>query len=488
MNMTAKKAVANTESESPEALTAKKSDFSEWYHQLIKVADIIDQRYPLQGFLAYKPYGFEIFDRTIKALEELLEKSGHKKVYFPAVIPERLLSKEAAHIAAYHDQVFWITKGGSTDLVEHAALRPTSETVMYEMLRLWVRSWRDLPVKIHQSTVVWRYETKHTRPLIRDREILWNETHTSHATAEEAAAQIKEGVRIYQELFKMLAIPAIWLNVVDVFPGAEGAVEPYTIFPDGRGLEMGSVNNLGQRFSKAFGVKFKRADETEDFVYQTSYGVSERLLAAVVAVHGDDKGLILPPTVAPIQVVIVPILFQKGREDVLEHSKHLHDKLIQAGFRVHLDVRDISAGAKFFDWELRGVPVRVEIGPRDIERKTVVVVRRDTGEKVTEIEGKITSRVTSLLADVQSNLLARADEYQKGKIIFAKSAKDIGAAIKNEKIARLAWCGDVKCAAEIEKAADASFLGSEWNGPTAGGTCAGCGKPAAVYGYAGKTY
>jgi len=487
--MAAKKqpAKAADEVEAPEALTAKKSDFSEWYHQLIKVADIIDQRYPLQGFLAYKPYGYEIFDRIIRVLEDLLSKSGHKKVYFPAVIPERLLSKEAEHIAAYHDQVFWITKGGATEFTEHAALRPTSETVMYEMLKLWIRSWRDLPLKIHQSTIVWRYETKHTRPLIRDREMLWNETHTSHATAEEAANQINEGVRIYQELFKILAIPAVWLNVVDVFPGAVGAVEPYTVFPDGRGLEMGSVNNLGQRFSKAFDVKFKRADGTEDFVYQTSYGVTERLLAAIVAVHGDDKGLVCPPLVAPIQVVVVPILFEKGKEVVLEHARHLRDKLAQAGFRTHLDARDISAGAKFYDWELRGVPIRVEIGPRDIERKTVVVVRRDTGEKVTEIEGKITSRINALLAEIQSSLLARADAYHKSKIVAAKSMKEVEAAIKKGMLARIAWCGDIKCAANIEKTVDASFLGSECNGAKLSGKCI-CGQSAQHVGYVGKTY
>lgn len=485
--MTAKKQPEKSEEETPEALTARKEEFSEWYHQIIKVADIIDQRYPLQGFLVYKPYGYEIFDRILRILEDMLAKTGHKKVYFPALIPERLLGKEASHIAGFHDQVFWVTKGGATDLAEHAALRPTSETVMYEMLHLWIRSWRDLPVKIHQSTTVWRYETKHTRPLIRDREIHWNETHTSHATAEEAAAQVKEGIRIYQDLFKALAIPAIWLSVADVFAGAESAVEPYTVLPDGRGLEMGSVNNLGQKFSKPFDVKFKRADGTEDFVYQTCYGVSERMLAAIVAVHGDDKGLVLPPEIAPIQVVIVPILFEKGKETVLEHARHLRDKLVQTGWRIHLDEREISAGAKFYDWELRGVPIRIEIGPRDIERKTVVVVRRDTGEKVAEIEGKIISRITSLLTEIQSSLLARADAYHKSKIAPAKSVKEIAAALKKGMIAQFAWCGDIKCAANTEKEVDAHFLGYEWSEKNVSDVCI-CGKPAVHTGYVGKTY
>ncbi|MEM7813663.1 MAG: proline--tRNA ligase [Candidatus Aenigmatarchaeota archaeon] len=481
----AKSAKVPPEEHEPEALTASKEQFSEWYHQVIKVADIIDQRYPMQGFLVYKPYGYEIFDRIMKVLEGLLAKTGHKKVYFPAVIPERLLAREASHIAGFHDEVFWITKGGATDMVEHAALRPTSETVMYEMLRLWIRSWRDLPVKIHQSTTVWRYETKHTRPLIRDREIHWNEAHTSHATAEEAAAQCKEGMRIYQELFRALAIPAIWLNVADVFAGAESAVEPYTVFPDGRGLEMGSVNNLGQRFSRAFGVKFKRADGSEDFVYQTCYGVSERLLAALVAVHGDDKGLVLPPDVAPIQVVIVPILFEASKASTLEHARRLRDKLAER-FRVHLDEREASAGAKFYDWELRGVPIRIEIGPRDIERKTVVVARRDTGEKITEIEGKIATRISSLLSEIHSSLLQRADAYHKSKIAEARSEKEISAALKRKMLAKVMWCGSIECASSIEKSVNAHFLGYDVEERTSG-ECV-CGKPAAHIGYVGKTY
>jgi prolyl-tRNA synthetase len=471
--------------ENPEALTAKKSEFSDWYHQVIKVADVIDQRYPFQGFLTYKPYGYAIFDRYIKLLEEKLAMTGHHKVYFPAIIPERLLKREESHIQGFGGEVFWVLQAGERKLNEPAALRPTSETVMYEMLRLWIRSWRDLPLKIHQSTSVWRYETKHTRPLIRDREILWNETHTSHATAHEAAEQIKVGKKIYSEIYEAACIPVVWLNVVDVFAGAESALEPYAVFPDGRGLEMGSVNNLGQRFSKAFGVKFKDAEGKEEFCYQTCYGISERVIAAAIAINGDDKGLVMPPALAPYQAVIVPIVTKDQKEKVLEKARNLKQKL-EAKFRVHLDERELSPGAKFYDWELRGVPVRIEIGPKDIERKTVVVVRRDTGEKVNEIEAKVNSRLKETLEKMQKEIYARAVAQHNSKIADAGGRDDIKKAVDSGRFARVLWCGDAKCAEITEKAADAHFLGYAVD-ESASGKCV-CGQPAKHVGYVGKTY
>ncbi len=471
--------------DNPEALTAKKAEFSDWYHQLIKVADVIDQRYPFQGFLVYKPYGYGIYDRFIKLLEEKLDRTGHRKVYFPAVIPERLLKKEESHIAGFSEEVFWITRAGKRDLNEPAALRPTSETVMYEMLSLWIRSWRDLPLKIHQSTSVYRYETKHTRPLIRDREILWNETHTSHATAAEAKAQIAVGKKIYSEIYEAAGIPILWLNVADVFAGAESAIESFAIFPDGRGLEMGSVNNLGQRFSKAFSVKFKDREGKEDFAYQTCYGISERVIAAAVAINGDDKGLVLPPSIAPYQVVIVPIVTKDKHELVMEKARNLKQKL-EGEFRVHLDDREVSAGAKFYDWELRGVPLRIEIGPKDIERKTVVVVRRDTGDKVNEIEAKISGRVKETLDRVQKDIYSKALQNHMAKIVNASSRDDMKSVIEGGKFARTMWCGDMKCAQITEKAVDAHFVGFTED-EKAEGNCV-CGNAAKHVGYVGKTY
>jgi len=473
----------------PEALTAKKSEnFSEWFHQLIKVADIIDQRFPVQGFLTYKPYGYEIFNNFIAILEDQLTKTGHKKCYFPIAVPERLLNKEAKHIESFNAEVFWITHGGETKFTERLALRPTSETVMYEMLSLWIRSWRDLPMKIHQSTTVYRYETKHTRPLIRDREIHWNEAHTSHATAEEAAKQIEIGVKIYSEVFKQCGVPTLFLNAADVFPGAVSAIEPYTVFPDGRSLEMGSVNNLGQRFSKAFDVKFVKEDGTEDFAYQTCYGISERVLAAVIAIHGDDKGLIIPPRIAPIQAVIVPIVFEKEKKKILASAKKLADDL-KDELRIHFDDREMTAGAKFYDWELRGVPIRIEIGPRDIKNDSVTLVRRDTGKKEQVKQKELIKKIFLTLDEIQESIYKKALAWHETKIKLAKNINDIVENVQAGLLSKVLWCGNPACAADMEKKSDAVFLGYDAEDRSIKKTdeCM-CGNKAKHIGYIGKTY
>jgi len=467
----------------------KKENFSEWFHELIN-RTLIDQRYPLQGFIVYRPLGYQLFDNCLKILEDLLAETGHKKCYFPLLIPERLLSKEKDHIAGFHDSVFWVTHGGLKEMEEKAALRPTSETAMYTMLSLWIDSWRDLPVKIHQSCNVYRYETKHTRPLIRDREILWNEAHTSHATAEEAREQIKVGVKIYSELFRRLCIPVIFINVVEgVFAGAEAAIEPYTVFPDGRVLEMGSVNNLGQKFSKAFDIKFKTKDGGEDYVYQTCYGVSERLIAAITAVHGDDKGLILPPEVAPIQLVIVPIIYEEIEEKVMEECKKVKEEL-KKEFRIELDDRtEITPGVKFYDWEMKGVPIRIEVGEKEIDENGITIVRRDNGEREFVKRENVIERIRELLEEITENMRKRAEEYHAKKIKIARNMDEVKEAIENKLLAKVFWCGEIECASKMEKSMNAPFIGTEYEKGVEGDEkCTGCGKPAKFYGFIGKTY
>lgn len=471
-----------------EKLPQKAKNFSEWYHEIIRKV-VIDQRYPLQGFLAYRPLGYETFSNIIKILEELLAKTGHRKCYFPMLIPERLLKKEEHHIAGFSDEVFWVTNAGKTKMKERAALRPTSETVMYEVIRNWIRSWRDLPLKIHQSCSVFRYETKHTRPLIRDREILWNEAHTSHATPEDAAAQIEIGKKIYSELFDSIAIPVIWIDVVaGVFAGAESAVEPYTIYPDGRLLEMGSVNNLGQKFSRAFDIKFKTKDEKEEYVYQTCYGVSERTLSAVVALHGDDAGLVLPPNIAPIQAVIVPIIFKESREETLKVANELKDRIEKAGIRVVLDDKETSTpGEKFYFWEMQGVPIRIEIGPNDIKKGGAILVRRDTKKKIFVKEKDIVNEIKTSFAAITDDMKTRAKKYLEEKIKHAKSVADIKENLKKAIVSKFVWCGDLDCASTMEKQTDAVFVGKE-HGLDARGRCAGCSKEGRFYGIIGKVY
>ncbi|MBU5557999.1 MAG: proline--tRNA ligase [Candidatus Aenigmarchaeota archaeon] len=469
-----------------EKVLPPKADFSAWYHELIR-RTLVDQRVPMTGFLVYKPLGYELFLNCMHILEDELAKTGHKKCYFPTLIPEHLLKREEHHIAGFSNEVFWVTHGGESKLEEKAALRPTSETIMYEMLKLWIRSWRDLPLKIHQSCSVFRYETKHTRPLIRDREILWNEAHTNHATAKEAAAQIDVGIKIYSELFRRLAIPVIWIDVVaGVFAGAEAAVEPYTIFPEGRVLEMGSVNNLGQRFSRVFDVKFKTEDGRDEYVYQTCYGVSERPLAAIVAVHGDDKGLVLPPEIAPTQAVIVPIPYEANKKKILNGARALKEKL--KGFRIELDDREqITPGEKFYEWEMAGVPVRIEIGPKDLEKGGATLVRRDTGKKEFVKTDKIAARLEQMFVEIFKNMTDCAKRYHDSKIKAVKSIEDVKKAVTSDMLAQLAWCGELECAAKIEKAVDTPFIGKD-HYQTTKGKCVGCGKPAKFLGYVGKMY
>ena len=491
--MTAKKTekpVIEAKDESPEALTFKKSEFSEWYNQLVKVAGLIDQRYPVKGCDVIMPLGTAALRNMTTMLEDILKKNGNKEVVFPLFIPESFLEKEAEHVKGFGEEVYYVTHAGENKLEERLVLRPTSETAMYPMFSLWIRSHNDLPLKVFQTVSVFRYETKMTKPLVRMREVVFfNESHTAHESWEDAEREVAAAVTMYSKHYREnLALPFMVVRRPewDKFPGAVYTLAFDAIMPDGKRLQIGTAHNLGENFSKPFNIQFLAKDQQKKYVNQTCYGISMRPLAAITAIHGDDKGLVLPPRVAPTQAVIVPILFEKDREIVLEHARRLQEKIAQAGVRVHLDERDISAGAKFYDWELRGVPIRIEIGPRDIERKMVVVVRRDTGEKVNEIEAKIVPRITSLLVDIHASMLKRAEEYHKSKIVVAKSLKDMQLAVADGMFAKAMWCGEMKCAEEMEKSTDAKVSGYDI-AEKASGKCI-CGNAAKHVVYVGKTY
>ena len=360
------------------------SEFSEWFHNILEEAEIIDTRYPVKGMHVWLPQGFKIRKHTLNILKAILDED-HDEVQFPLLIPEDELAKEAIHVKGFEEEVYWVTHGGLTELNEKLALRPTSETAMYPMFSLWVRNHSDLPMKYYQVVNTFRYETKHTRPLIRVREITtFKEAHTVHATAEETEQQVKDAVKIYKKFFDMLGIPYSvsrrpeW----DKFPGALYTVAFDTIMPDGKTLQIGTVHNLGQTFAKTFDITYETATGEHEYVYQTCYGLSDRVIASVIGIHGDKSGLCMPPDIAPYQVVIVPIIFKKGGEEVLEFCRNLELKLKnQANLRVYFDDRDIRAGKKYYEWEMRGVPLRIEVGPRDIQNKKVVTYRRDTQEK-----------------------------------------------------------------------------------------------------------
>ncbi len=467
------------------------SEFSEWFHNILEEAEIIDTRYPIKGMHVWMPQGFRIRKYALNLLKEILDED-HEEVLFPLLIPEDELAKEAIHVKGFEEEVYWVTHGGLTPLNKKLALRPTSETAMYPMFALWVRSHSDLPMRYYQVVNTFRYETKHTRPLIRVREITtFKEAHTIHADSEGARKQVERAIEIYSSFFDELGIPYVitrrpeW----DKFPGADYTMAFDTLMPDGKTLQIGTVHNLGQTFARTFDITYETAEGEHEYVYQTCYGLSDRVIASIIGIHGDSSGLILPPSVATYQVVIVPVLFKKGAEAVLDFCGKLTDKLKKSGIRVHLDDRDLRAGKKYYEWEMRGVPLRLEIGPRDIENKKMVTLRRDTMEKET-VEYREETLITDLdqlLEEINENLKSKAWEKFKENIRYAGSleeAKDI--LTENKGIVSFHWCGEESCGNEIEDYVKVDILGSSEESQD--GKCIKCGSPGKNLALLAKTY
>ncbi len=469
------------------------SEFSEWFHNILEEAEIIDMRYPVKGMHVWLPQGFKVRKYTLKILREILDQD-HEQVQFPLLIPEDELAKEAIHVKGFEEEVYWVTHGGLTKLNKKLALRPTSETAMYPMFSLWVRNHADLPMKYYQVVNTFRYETKHTRPLIRVREITtFTEAHTVHATSDETEKQVQEAVVIYKKFFDMLGIPYIvskrpeW----DKFPGALYTVAFDTIMPDGKTLQIGTVHNLGQTFAKTFDIKYETATGEHEYVYQTCYGLSDRVIASIIGIHGDKSGLRLPPDIAPYQIVIVPIIFKKGSEDVIKFCKDLENKLkIESGLRVYFDERDIRAGKKYYEWEMRGVPLRIEVGPRDLANKKVVTFRRDTQEKsIIDYEPEsITETVNGLLNDVSLNMKDSAWETFNNSIRSVNSIEEAEKEMtKAGGIITFDWCGDHECGKDIEEKVKVDILGVQ-ELVHEDKRCINCGKPSKHLTLIAKTY
>jgi prolyl-tRNA synthetase len=441
------------------------SEFSEWFHNILEEAEIIDTRYPVKGMHIWLPQGFKIRKHTLNILRAILDED-HEEVLFPLLIPEDELAKEAIHVKGFEEEVYWVTHGGLNELNEKLALRPTSETAMYPMFSLWVRNHSDLPMKYYQVVNTFRYETKHTRPLIRVREITtFKEAHTVHATAEEAEQQVMEAVKIYKKFFDMLGLPYSvskrpeW----DKFPGALYTVAFDTIMPDGKTLQIGTVHNLGQTFAKTFDITYETATGEHEYVYQTCYGLSDRIIASVIGIHGDKSGLCMPPDIAPYQVVIVPIIFKKGGEEVMEFCRNLEQKLkSEANLRVYFDDRDIRAGKKYYEWEMRGVPLRIEIGPRDIQNKKVVTYRRDTQEKEIIDYNPLTISETTFetLGEISLNMKDKAWKTFNNSIRSVDSIEEAANEMaKAGGIITFNWCGDENCGKDIEDKVKVAILG-----------------------------
>jgi len=435
-----------------------KENFSEWYHELLKTGELIDVRYPVKGMNVWYPFGFALKRNVYDQMRELLDVD-HQETQFPLLIPETEFMKEAEHIKGFEDEVYWVTHGGTSPLDIKLALRPTSETAIYPMFKLWIRSHADLPLKIYQIVNTFRYETKHTRPLIRLREISsFKEAHTAHATWEEAAEQVEEALRIYAKFYQNLAIPFLFVKRPswDKFPGSDYSIALDSIMPDGRTLQIGTAHLLGTNFATTYEITYENMEGEQDYVNQTCYGVSERCIAALVAIHGDDKGLVLPWSVAPVQVVIVPILF-KEKEKTLEVCSEIQKKLAAAGIRVKVDESDERPGAKFYKWELKGVPFRIEIGPRDIKQGVVVLARRD-GKKRTVLMGELLDSIFEEAKDLHNLMQDKAQEFMKSKI---KDCRSIEEAKEQTQIgvARMGWCGSEDCGHQLEDEIGAAMLG-----------------------------
>ncbi|WP_440059053.1 proline--tRNA ligase [Thermogladius sp. 4427co] len=435
----------------------KFSNFPEWYHNILRDADIVDIRYPVKGMIVWKPYGLKALRLVQKILVSLLEETGHEEAYFPTFIPESVFSKEKEFLEGFGGETFVVEGTMSKKFTERLFVRPTSETVMYYMWNLWIKGRKDLPLKMYQVVNVFRYETKMTHPILRVREIMgFIEAHTAHATREEAEEQIKEALLIYKNFFDSLLLPYFIIKTPpwDTFAGAEYNYDFVTVAPDGKGIELGSVINLGQKFARAFDIKFLDSDGQFKYVYQTCYGVSERVLGAVIAVHGDERGLVFPPGIAPVQVVIIPI-FREGENDIVEYSKKVYRILNENGIRARLDLdTEHSPGWKYYYWELKGVPTRIEIGRRELASNTVTIARRDTFEKFEVKLEELVSALRNTWDSININLRNRAINYLSKLTHIARPGT-----VYEKGLIIAPWDGTRECAESLEKKYNRGLLG-----------------------------
>jgi prolyl-tRNA synthetase len=438
-------------------ITEKKSkNFSEWYTQVALKAGLVDYA-PVKGFIVLRPYGYSIWESIRDIVDKRFKETGHQNAFLPVLIPESLLGKESDHFEGFKPEVFWVTHSGNDELAERLALRPTSETLAYEIFSKWVRSYRDLPLKLNFWNSALRAEIKATKPLIRTSEFLWQEGHTVHANEDEAKKEVLSILEIYRELIENnLAIPVLvgYKSDKEKFVGALYTTTLEALMADGKALQMGTSHNLGQNFSRPFKIKYLGTDDKEHYACQTSWGISWRLIGALIMVHGDDKGLILPPKVAPVQVVIVPILYaDKDNVTVIAKAKQIKELLLAESISVHLDDRaEYTPGYKFNDWEMKGVPLRIEIGPKDIEKKKVMIARRDTGEKSSIDESEVSNKTKEVLGNIQNNLYAKAKEALDENTHVVSNYDDLKKIISNKGgFVKTSWCGELECELKIKE-------------------------------------
>lgn len=470
----------------------KAENFSQWYTDIVQKAELADIRYNVKGFLVFQPWSVLCMEKMYAHLEKALQRKGHKPYFYPTLIPESNLTKEAKHVEGFTPEVFWVTEAGTTKFEERLALRPTSETAFYQMFSLWIRSYKDLPFKTYQRANVFRYETKATRPFLRSREFHWIEAHCAHETKEDAMKQVYEDMETTQEvLHDIFGLPFIFFErpAWDKFPGADRTFAADVLNPDGKVVQQPSTHLLSQAFPKGFNVTFRDKDGKDKYPWITCYGPAvSRIMASVVIVHGDDKGLRFPWDIAPVQVEIVPI-----RDDptLIKKAKDLK-KEIETIASVDIDLTDKSPGEKFNHWEMKGVPIRIDIGPKDIESRKLTVFRRDLDKKEVIPEKEIIDYVKKVAKESTANLTKQADKLFDSRIKDVKNQEEMKKAIESGKIARCNFCSvemqGAKCAEIVEKEIGATVRGTKLEKETPKGNCAICGKKASAVVYVARQY
>lgn len=470
-----------------EAITSMEEDFAQWYTDVVKKAELIDYT-SVKGCMVIKPAGYAIWELIQRQLDDRFKETGVENVYLPMFIPESLLQKEKDHVEGFAPEVAWVTHGGLQPLQERLCVRPTSETLFCDFYKNDVQSYRDLPRVYNQWCSVVRWE-KETRPFLRSREFLWQEGHTAHATAEDAEARTIQMLNVYAKFCEeVLAMPVIKGRKTDKekFAGAEATYTIEALMHDGKALQSGTSHNFGDGFAKAFGIQYADKDNTLKYVHQTSWGMTTRLIGAIIMVHGDDSGLVLPPKVAPVQVMIVPI--QQKKEGVLEKAYELKEAL-SAGLRVKVDDTDKSPGWKFSEAEMRGIPVRVEIGPKDIEAGKCVICRRDTREKIEVALEELESKTAQVLETMQKEMLERARKHRDAHTYTAANMEELEKIFaENTGFVKAMWCGEQACEDIIKEKLSVTSRCMPFEQEKIGDTCVCCGKPAQKMVYWGKAY
>jgi len=477
----------------------KNDNFSEWFTEITQEAELCDLRGNIKGFIVNMPWAVITMKKMYALYEAELERKGHKPALFPSLIPESFLAVEEEHVKGFVPEVFWVTHAGDKKLEEKMAMRPTSETIMYKLYSLWVQGLKDLPIKIYQSCPMWRCETKATRPFIRGREVWWIEAHDVFATKEQAEQQVREDMETTETIMhQQFGIPFVFFQRPqwDKFPGAEDTYAADCLMPDGKIIQQPSTHMLGQRFSKAFDIKYLDAEGKQQYAWQTCYGPAIwRIYASIVSQHGDDKGLILPFALAPVQIIIVPIYKKENEMIVRDKCYKIKQILSQSNFKIESDFSEETPGAKFYKWEMKGVPIRIEIGEKEATSGKLTLVRRDSGTKEQVDEGKLIERIQELEEIIRKNLVSKADEYFRSKFFKASTKDELKEQLKKGGFVRIPFCTiemeGKECADYVKAETIADIRGVPFDSkekPSPNEVCIHCGKPANVYVYAGKQY